>query len=218
MSGTKITWCVWGRSFPLSLPLHAMYGAGGGTSEESTSTWWMWSFVWGGGNSQGGSLYMLCMGEGLPKEAASTCCVLEGNSHGGGLHMLCLGRGTSQGDPSTSCISHPFISSKEYQPILGNGHLFFYRTPSSQLDGDYRLVAQCSWWQEIQAISVPGIWFLSLCPGKAMCPKAIQLFICRWPVFRSFPPVVYIACNWKPVRPLHDWCGLGAGMEIDGKT
>lgn len=87
---------------------------------------------------------MVCMGEGLPKEAASTCCVLEGNSHGGGLHMLCLDRGTSQGDPSTSCISHPFISSKEYQPILGNGHLFFYRTPSSQLDGDYRLVAQCS--------------------------------------------------------------------------
>lgn len=158
------------------------------------------------------------MGEGLPKETASICCVLEGSSHGGGLHMLCLGRGTSQGDLSTNCISHPFISSKEYQPILGNGHLFFYRTPSSQLDGDDRLVAQCSWWQETQAISASGIWFLSLCPGKAMCPKAIQLFIRGWPVFWSFPPEVYIACNWKPVPPLHEWCSLGARMETDGKT
>lgn len=172
----------------------------GGTSEESTSIWGMRGCVWG-----------------LPKEGASTCSVLGENSHRGGLHMLCIGRGTSQGDPSTSCICHPFISCKEYQHILGNGHLFFYRTMSSQLDGDYRLVAQCSGWQGRQAISASRIWFLSLCPGKAMCPNAIQLFICQWPISRSFPPVVYIACSWKPMPPLQEWCGLGAGMKLMGR-
>lgn len=61
---------------------------------------------------------MVCMGEGLPKEAASTCCVLEGNSHGGGLHMLCLGRGTSQGDHSTSCTPTPSSLPKNTSPSL----------------------------------------------------------------------------------------------------
>lgn len=200
----------------------------GGTSEESTSIWGMRGFVWGlpkeaastrcvwEGFLRRGLPHALYWGR-FPMEAVSPCCVLEENSHRGGLHMLCIGRGTSQGGPSTSCISHPFISSKEYQHILGNGHLFFYRAMSSQLDGEYRLVAQCSWWQGRQAISASGLWLLSLCPGKAMCPNAIQLFICQWPVFRSFPPVVYIACNWKPMPPLQEWCGLGAGMKLMGR-
>lgn len=65
---------------------------GGGTSEESTSTWWMWGFVWGGVIPREAASTWCVWGRdylmrqplhavywrGIPMEVASTCCALVG--------------------------------------------------------------------------------------------------------------------------------------------